>query len=44
MIIFSSFNKFTLGEVFNKKHNILFEQERKLIGFYFRKKSSFSFY
>ena len=44
MIIFSSFNKLTLGEVFNKKYNTLFDQERKLIGFYFGKKSSFSFY
>ncbi len=44
MIIFSSFNKFTLGEVFNKKYNTLFDQERKLVGFYFGKKSSFSFY
>ena len=44
MIIFSSFNKFTLGEVFIKKYNTLFDQERKIIGFYFGKNSSFSFY
>ena len=44
MIVFSFQNKRILGNIFMKKYNTLFDQERKYIGFYFGKNSTFSFY
>ena len=46
LIIFNKYNRdnWILGEIFFKKYQFIFEQDKKIIGFYYKKKDKNSFF